>query len=150
MSDKNDEKTVRDRVFRAIKEMDENLSETDIAWNHAAFLIASFILGPDAQAISDELELDPIAVGAYAERARQNGIWKDGKSSVDDYAGEDNGIKFWLDCAIIGGSLKRVDGDKYQMTDEGKIEAEKLISKSPEAREMMQKMKAARDKKKKR
>jgi hypothetical protein len=135
--------SIRERVSAAISKMDSNLSETDPAWGHAAFLIASFILGPDPQAIADAMEFDPISIGVWAERARSNGIWKDGKSSVENYTDEDDGIKFWLDCSIIGGSLKKVGDDKYQMTDFGKAEAQKLV-RTPRGKFLINKLKGAR------
>jgi hypothetical protein len=134
---------IRERVVSALKEMDPNLSETDPAWAPAAFLAASIFLGADTQAIADEMEFDPMVAGVYGERARFNGLWN-GPDFAEGYLCEEGGTKFFLDAQVVGGNLKRVNGDKYQMTDAGKAEIEGKLARNPKARALLTKLRKKR------
>jgi hypothetical protein len=119
----------RERLAKILLEIDPKMDQMDDGWQAAMFLLASLSVGCDAQEIADALEFDPAWCGAMAERARSQGIWKDGEvaSYAEWQSEEDGGIAFFMDVNVLSGDINRLPDGRFQMTEEGKRRAEKML-----------------------
>ena len=127
--------TIRDEIFSAISSADPAIKQSDLDFMHQAILLSCTQLGPDEQAIAEELQYDPEFVGLVGARLRNAGIWNGDTINAIHFEcwqrPDDGGIAFHLDAAVAGGTMIVADRLKngeprYRMTRAGKDRVEKM------------------------
>ena len=78
------------------------------AFNAACVLLASAIIGPNANRIARFLELKRDEVRTFGKRLRANEIWKGRKVYGDWFDEQYGGINFCLDINIALGLMEKV------------------------------------------
>lgn len=71
-------------------------------------LLASAIVGPNAQKVAKALGIPLSRVSPYARRLRDNGIWTtNGKVAANWFNEEDGGVEFACDVNVALGFMER-------------------------------------------
>jgi len=96
------------KVKAEVKRMDPKLSEEDDAFSAAMVLLASFLIGPPPQAISEQLNLPKDQVQRYTNGFIKNKIWKRGKVYGDFGNPRTGGSEFWLAVACACGLMEHI------------------------------------------
>jgi hypothetical protein len=73
----------------------------------AAMLLASGALGPDEEVIAAAIEVDEYRLRPFADTARKEGVWRNGKVCDSGWFGEDGGMALLVDVCAVQGLLTR-------------------------------------------
>lgn len=93
-----------------MREVAEVLSSFNLGDEHYAtgvMLLAALHVGPDEAKIAEVTGLPREYLDPRAERLRENGVWKDGKTCCGWFAEETGGVEFVMDVCVAEGLMAR-------------------------------------------
>jgi len=93
-------------IYKTVKKLDENLNPKEEGFKVACLLLK----GMETQnviTLSKFFNYQLSWVKKIAERLKENGVWKQGRTYGDWFDEETGGISFWADVSVGLGFLKR-------------------------------------------
>lgn len=96
-----------EEIQKQIAKLDPKLKPSDPAYEAAAFLIASLMVGPVQYKIEHLTKLSKKTVARFAKLCRENKIWFGGQVHAGWFDDETGGIAFWSDVNVLLGMFQR-------------------------------------------
>jgi hypothetical protein len=129
---------LRNTIYTAIHQMDQELSETDPSFMHAALVVAALTEGADEETLARLLGYDTEFVNLAGNRLRSSGIWVGKMTAAEHVAAwqEDGGaMAFWMDISVADGTMIIAQHDNegkplYSVTASGNRRIKQMIARS--------------------
>lgn len=128
--------SLQEMCGKALKDMDENMSETDESYPYCVVVMASILTDKaDERYLADHLSYDDEFVQMAGSRLRNSGVWKGdvfNPECRERLEGETGGIDFWIYCNVAQGDMimiGEVSDPQISLTDSGMKKGAALFNK---------------------